>query len=330
MQNEHTSSVKKLAKKLIESLQGQGIELKNTQALEIISKLQNGSDWNRLSAKLRGNTLSPGKPKNLAALVMVAPPGYGKSEAMRTLFEIECIDGATCPLYISLTGFAHISGNRPSERDAFLTQKDLLTVVYDRSGIVSVNAVLTTPCRVGTGKGVLVNLVANDRIKSEEGIAVTLVQLLERLEQYLPGSIANQIGSVLIDDYEMYEPKHVDAALKAIGAFLQRLPTARRLVISSQIALPTSSLSSLGFPLHYVVSPSSIDWYSNDVSKVLKDQSWSSTSINDHAIVSDLYWQSVNTVFHRLSYLYHQNGQSRLHRLPSASPWFKDLKKALA
>jgi hypothetical protein len=335
MQNEHISAVKNLATTLTKALDGQGIKLKHTQALEIVSKLQNHTDWNRLNAKLRGKDSIHPPATNLAAFGLVAPCGYGKSEVMRALFEIECVDGATCPLYICITGCAHQSGGRIWGNDDFLAKKDRLTVIYSRSGIVSVKSDLTAPCRAGTGKGVLVNFRPQDDVFLGDGVIAAFVQMLENLEHYLPKNISGRIGTVFVDEFHRFEMDAgaSDVAMQALGSYLRRMPSARRLVIASQIAVVSSAIPLLGIPFSYVLEPGRLKWLSNDMNDVQKiDQTlanirWTSKSIDDHAIVHDLFWQSVNTVRYRL--YYHQNGDSRLNRLPDTMLWYRDLKKAI-
>jgi hypothetical protein len=242
MQDDHIKAVKTHASILIDSLKPHGVALKKTEALEIISKLQGRLDWNRLRAKLQ--TQAPAKPpvnqagQLVDAMFIVAGRGRKKTEILKNLFELECAEGETAPIMISIAGSAH---TLRLEADVFFSRTPRVTVTYDSAGILKVE--WGDHCN---GKGLLVNLISAVK-GSRVGAGYALSQLLTCHRVNLRSGIGVKFGSLLdqiTDEQELLE------AAGAIGDYAQsHSDTFRRLVVTSEVEVPKKCQKSFGMTI---------------------------------------------------------------------------------
>lgn len=325
MQNEHITAAKSLATNLVETLATQGIDLKRTQALEVISRLQNHSDWNHLSAKLKDRVKQQVKSKDLAAFALIARMGYGKTEAMRALFELECADGETCPLLIDVGGYGAVANF--CSKDPYLSGKDRLTLFYDHTGIVHVEKAFTDLCRRPAGKGLVVALKPLENghaLQKFSGVA--LRQFLGNPEKYVRSALLKRIGTVFLDEFHRLEDQNI-ACCEVLGRFMKGLEIPRRLVIGSQSILTPEASEAIGMPLYHLIPEPEQDFFRCKwpwVYKALPEtQPWESESLDDHRVVGDLFIWSFRYL--RSGGRSHPSGLSRLGRLPINVPWFKQL-----
>ncbi|WP_338923713.1 glyoxalase superfamily protein (plasmid) [Pseudomonas silesiensis] len=329
MQNEHIAAAKNLATNLIEILAAQGIDLKRTQALEVVSKLQDHTDWNRLSAKLKGRG-KQGKSRETAAFALISRPGYGKTETIRALFELECADGETCPLLIDVGGcgtLADLVG-----KDPFMVARDRIKLFYDNTGIVHVEKTYTDLCREPVGRGLVVDLwpLGNyHELRKFSGVA--LAQFLDNPAKYVREPLLKRIGTVFLDEYHRLEDQDV-ACCEAMGRFIKGLTNLRRVVIGTQLVLTPEATEAIGLPFCHLIPEPELVFRQHKwpwVYRALpKDLPWESESLDDHRVVSDLLMKSFG-ITNSKSPRTHPIGASRLGRLPGHVTWFKQLRDAV-
>jgi hypothetical protein len=333
MQDDHIKAVKTHATILIESLKPHGVALKKTEAIEIISQLQGRLDWNRLRAKLK--TPPPTKPPvNKADLppdaMFIVGRSKQKTEILKTLFELECAEGVTAPILVSIAGSGHTFG---LEADSFFSRLPRITVTYDAAGIVSLNG--SDHCN---GKGLLVNLISSAK-GSRAGAGHALSQLFNCQRTDLRAGIGLPIGSLLVDDlHQITDEVEFAEAAGAIREYVKSSSdTFRRLVITSEDFVPKTLQSHFGTKFYYLrsrdlgrpshLNPDQIIWVASPKSD-LSNCNWESQSLSDRSIVADICWWvwSLDLPYNRGAW---KNGSSRAAIIPGRSLWFSDLRASL-
>jgi hypothetical protein len=326
--------VKNHASILIDSLKPHGVTLKKTEALEIISKLQGRLDWNRLRVKLKtpAPAKSPANPEaTLPDAMLIIGRGKEKTEILKTLFELECAEGVTAPIMVSIAGSGYTFG---LEADGFFSRLPRITVTYDGAGIVSVNG--SDHCK---GKGLLINLTSSVK-GSRAGAGYALSQLFNCHRTDLKAGIGLPLGSLLIDDlHQITDDLEFFEAAGAIREYAQsNSDTFRRLVATSEVDTPKKRQSFFGMNFFYPVKweqakPASanseqIMWVPRVKSSDLDLFPCESTSLSDRSIVADIcgwiwYLQA------RFGEIGVGNRVSRAARVPGKSLWFSDLRASL-
>lgn len=338
MQNDSVSVVKTHASILIESLKEQGITIKKTQALEIMSRLENRTDWNRLRARLKN--LDDPKEKKLAkktelfdCFVLLAPGGSSKTEGLKALFELECADGATSPVMICMSGDGHTLGN---EKDINLDYCDSIVLKYDEFGIIE-------ECQ-GPWKerfrqphnGWIVNMVSTKK-GSRVGAGLAVSQFLKAFPDALDKVPKQRVGTVMIDGFEQIKHEEASAVCRSIRQFFGRSDEAfRRLLVSSRRLMTKENAKDLEMQIKHL-SPATqpYQWDTEGVSvenlaeiTFHRRYGWKSESLSDPLVVADMYWLMLS-MEGKMYNEERENGQSRISRILGDSSWFTDLRTSL-
>jgi hypothetical protein len=334
MQDDHIKAVKTHAAILIETLKPHGVALKKTEAIEIISQLQSRLDWNRLRAKLKTPVAAKPQANQEATLpdaMLVVGRGMEKSEILKTLFELECAEGVTAPILVSIAGKGHTHG---LGADIFFSRLPRITVSYDGSGIVSVNG--SDHCN---GKGLLVNLTCSVK-GSRAGAGYALSQLFNCHSSSLKEGIGLPLGSLLIDDLDQItDDLEFFEAAGAIREYAQsKSDTFRRLVATLEAGAPKNRQSCFGMNFFYPVkleqgvpefaNPKQIIRVPKVVSSNLDIFPFESDSLSDRSIVADIcgwIWY-LNSRYGDIGV---GKGVSRAASVPGRSLWFSDLRASL-
>lgn len=79
-----------------------GVSIKRTQAIEAVAAIHNFEDWNRFKAHVDGNPAIASRTCMKECKILVAPPGYGKSTTMETIFTLQAKTGNDTPVYIEM------------------------------------------------------------------------------------------------------------------------------------------------------------------------------------------------------------------------------------
>jgi hypothetical protein len=329
MQNDSVSVVKTHASILIESLKEQGITIKKTQALEIMSKLENRTDWNRLRARLK-NLDEPktkkAKKNKLDCMVLLAPANSRKTEALKALFELEYKDNETCPVMICMSGDGHTLGNG---KDFYIHRHTRATVTYDEFGIVGdaeIHGYITA------NYGLIVNLVSKHK-GQRVGAGIALSQFLKSFSASVMPKLKKQVGTLMVDGFEQIEVTERGEVCSQISAFCeQNQETVRRVVLSSREVIGSSNTSDLNMNVSYVVRDIQVypelegkKNYKELGSFLYHFYDWKSTSLSDPLIVEDMFWLMVHLDGEYLP----KNMESRIAILPGRSSWFMDFRSSL-
>lgn len=331
MQNDSVSVVKTHASILIESLKEQGITIKKTQALEIMSRLENRTDWNRLRARLKNldelKTKKPAKKNKLDCMVLLAPANSRKTEALKALFELEYKDNETCPVMICMSGDGHTLGNG---KDFYISRHTRVTVTYDEFGIVGnaeIKGYTTSGCY-----GLIVNLVSKHKGR-RVGAGLALSQFLKSFTTSVTPELEKQVGTLMVDGFEQIEVTERGEVCSQISEFCdQNQETIRRVVLSSREVISGSDACNLNVKVSYVVRD--IQFYPELEGKKnykelgslnYKYYDWKSTSLSDPLIVEDMFWLMVHLDGEYLP----KDMDSRITILPGRSSWFMDFKSSL-
>ena len=327
MQNDYVSVAKTHASLLVESLKEQGISLQKSQALEIISNLHSRTDWNRLRARL--TRLSHSKAAHGAvadqpakAFFLFGEDGSGKTDALKTLFEIEFVDGETAPIMISVAGNGHILD---AGQDEFFKKCERITLMYDEDGITDVDK-KNRSFPINKSGGLLVNLVSTVK-GSREGVGNALAQFLIGYESYILISGLRKFGSLLIDDYDQIEKsERLDVGL-AVSQFASSGKDFRRLVVAAKSVMNEADCCppGMGFMFYVADNNPNIFGYDDEYIAHSGGRTWKSECLRDDQIVKDVYMRSREKSKH----IGHSNGDSRVLYLPAKSLWFNDLRASL-
>lgn len=337
MQNDDVSAVKNHASILAERLKTMGIQIKRTQALELVSELHDQSDWNRLQAKLK----KPQTKKSRASkaenqrdvFFIVGSQGSGRTEALKTLFELECAEGCTSPMFISISGDAQIY---KGEVDRFVSQRLVVTINYDSKGITDLSY---DQCYGYTVErpGVLFNMVSV-RKGDRAGVGQAISQLFSRLHGTLPGHLRESVGSILVDG--IYEAPEVEqeAIFLSLAEMAESFKkTFRRAVFTTDVPAKAHVRDQIGMTLFNVIHSDLCEVNEDAVgfwplSESRGPHKWSSQSLADRQVIADVSWWSF-----RNACIYcdewgepgRANGSSRVIPLPGKSFWYKDLRAAV-
>ena len=342
MQDDDIKVVKTHASILIESLKPHGIVLKKSQALGVMSKLENRTDWNRLRVKLQ-NLAKPKKPSRPTeitkdAVFIVGGARTDKTEILKTLFELESLECATAPILISVSGSGHTFG---AQSDDFFLQTERLTITYDRNGVVDAEErSYRSFQKEGASKGLLVNFVS--KVKgSRVGVGFALAQLLKDHQTMFPFYFRGTIGSLLIDDFHQICKEELIEVTAAIRDFVKDQATFIRLVATSNGGLAKPLQAQLNMNLRHIMSPetriptgASLETLSvlpNHEKRVGRGElACRAESLADAGIVADVAWWVRYLEYHSGVILpTRDNGESRAARVPGNSLWFRDLRASL-
>jgi hypothetical protein len=346
MQNEYVSAVKTHASVLVEHLNRYGIKLKKTQAIEVIANLQGQTDWNRVRAKLSGveERRTPELPAGatpLRAFMLLGRPGIGKTEALKTIFELEKADSQTNPLFICLSGSAHVYLD---ENDTISRHTNNFDVHYSVAGIANT----TGRIRVDN-EPIFVNMVSTER-GSRLGLKQALISFLIQNKDLFQNT---RIGSVLIDELHCLQADEEREIIETVAWFSASLPKPiRQLVMASQV-LPSVQPAISGVELKLLVErrfPPVNKWDFNgelafpheSVGEVYKREadgrcywrqptlSWSSKSVDDECLVKDIFSSVLLALIDEKSCARPRvNGTTRLRYVLGESLWFRDLRADL-
>jgi hypothetical protein len=331
MQNDSVSVVKTHASILIESLKDLGITIKKTQALEIMSKLENRTDWNRLRARLKNldepQAKKPAKRNKLDCMVLLAPANARKTEALKALFELEYKDNETCPVMICMSGDGHTLGNG---RDHYIYRHTRITVTYDEFGIVGDAEI--KGASVKGNYGLIVNLVSKHK-GQRVGAGLALSQFLKSFSTAVAPELEKQVGTLMVDGFEQIDLTERDGVFSQISAFCeQNQESVRRVVMSSREVISSSNASNLNMSVSYIVK--NIQLYPElEGKKNCKELAssfhsfyhWKSSSLSDPLIVEDMFWLMVDRDGEYLP----KEMDSRISILPGRSSWFMDFRSSL-
>jgi len=327
MQNDYVSVAKTHASLLVESLKEQGILLQKSQALEIISNLHSRTDWNRLRARLTRLGHSKAAHGAVAdqpakAFFLFGEEGSGKTDALKTLFEIEFVDGETAPIMISVAGNGHITDGG---QDEFFKKCERITLMYDEDGITDVDK-KNRSAPINMSGGLLVNLVSTVK-GSRQGAGNALAQFLIGYESYILISGLRKFGSLLIDDYDQIEKSERLEVGLAASKFASSGKHFRRLVFAAKNVINKGDCCPPGMDFMFYVADNhpNIFGYDNKYVAHSGGRTWMSECLSDDQIVKDVYMRSREKSKHNG----HSNGDSRVLYLPAKSLWFNDLRASL-
>ncbi|WP_408602178.1 hypothetical protein [Pseudomonas sp. PLMAX] len=342
MQDDDIKVVKNHASILIESLKPHGVVLKRSQALEVMSKLENRTDWNRLRVKLQ-NLAKPKKPSRPTetttdAVCIVGGSRTDKTEILKTLFELESLECATAPILFSVSGSGHTFG---SQSDDFFRKSERLTITYDRNGVIGAEELnYRSFFRESGSKGLLVNFVSLTK-GSRLGVGFAIAQVLKDHQAMFPFYCRGKVGSLLIDDFHQIGEEELIEVTAAIRSFAKDQPFFIRLVATSTCGFATPLHSQLDMNLTHLMSPRtriptevSVGTLSvlTDHEKQVERRTLSCTadSLADARIVADVAWWVRYLEYHGNVYMpARNNGESRVARVPGHSLWFRDLRASL-
>ncbi|AYG47898.1 hypothetical protein DV532_26815 (plasmid) [Pseudomonas sp. Leaf58] len=346
MQNEYVSAVKTHASVLVEHLNRYGIKLKKTQAIEVIANLQGQTDWNRVRAKLTGveKKLMPELPagaKPLRAMILLGRPGIGKTEALKTIVELEQADSQTNSLFICLSGSAHVYLD---EQDSISYHSNNFDVHYSSTGIIKTTGRLRLP-----NKPILINMISDER-GSRHGLKQSLISFLIQNKELFQSV---RIGSVLIDELHCLQAEEEREIIETVAWFSATLPRPiRQLVMVSQV-IPSFKTAPAGVDLKLLVDsqfPLAMDWKPNEnlsfphesVGQVYTRPldgmgywehphlPWRSQSIDDEFLVKDIFNAVILALIEEKSERrIRVNGTTRLRYVLGESIWFRDLRADL-
>jgi hypothetical protein len=332
MQNEYVAAVKSHASILIDHLAKYGIKLKKTQALEVISNLQNQRDWNRVRAKLCGNDiagkelLTPAIKPEFQSFSLIGCMGTGKTEAMKTLFNLEQADGASFPIYVCLSGGAHIYGHAVDEQ----LHAARWTVSFSASGSVDVKQPSVSMLH---GKAQIVNFVG-ERRGSRIGLGAAFKNFFEQQGEALA---RHAVGSLFVDEFHGLDSDDEKTIIQAVHVFSDALShPIRRLVIASQT--PFSHGTMLHHPeFKHLVEARYTSHVAQDFAHtsvgdgfysqgLYQESNWESQSMDDPRIVEDVF-RTVTGHIHTDPV--RKSDESRMKHVLGQSLWFRDLRNSL-
>lgn len=334
MQNPDVVAIKKHASILMESLESMGIKIKRTQALEVIAQLENRTDWNRLQAKLKLTHTNRPVAKLAAApseaIFYVSDNRDYRTELLKTLFELECADGMTSPLFISISGDGHL------ERDGidfFMAKSDRISIQYGVHGM-GYTKESSSPSGCAVGRGILINLKSSTK-GSRAGAGLAITQLLRNLWDHAPHHFKGRIGSVLIDSVHQVPQDELDEIFCALGEFARGhdIPLLR-LVCSTSTPITASSLARLGLKTLYV-SNSNTECMGSTASDLIAHPGMmhyydSPVDLHDLAIVPHVAWWIDRKDWLEINESYcRKSGESRVLSLPGNAVWFEDIRVSL-
>lgn len=276
--------VKDLATNLIDQLKRQGIAIKRTGALEVISQLQNHTDWNRYRAKLT----SENRPRQMQKAcvktkVLLGRPGTGKTEALKTILSLESAEGSSHSLYFCFSGcglwYHH-------EKDKFLPKKvNYWKVLYNRFGLREVihpEVLVDAPHIVD---------MRPTETRMQEGLQEAFKSFMTRYQSDLSSV---RIGSILVDEFFRLGRDHEKQFFEVISDFcaVQKFPV-RCMVISTQCELDDySAIDTDRDPLNYVCEQymSKRQPYAPaEFMPIGGDKNWRSTSLDDENLLYDIF-----------------------------------------
>lgn len=276
--------VKDLATNLIDQLKRQGISIKRTGALEVISHLQNHTDWNRYRAKLT----SENRPRQLQksdvnTKVVLGITGVGKTEVLKSILSLEDAEGSSQSLYICFSGaglwYEH-------GRDPFLPKNiNRWKVTHSPCGLIEI----VHPEILVEGPHI-VN-ISSDRLTNQEGLLDAFRSFMTLHQADLSYS---RIGSILVDEFLRLNPALETQFFRVISDFcaIQKHPV-RRLVIASQREIESNSNIS-GMLINQLCDDLTrrllaIDLPFTEFVPICGDKNWRSTSIDDDNLVYDIF-----------------------------------------
>ena len=276
--------VKDLATNLIDQLKRQGISIKRTGALEVISHLQNHTDWNRYRAKLT----SENRPRQLQksdvnTKVVLGITGVGKTEVLKSILSLEDAEGSSQSLYICFSGaglwYEH-------GRDPFLPKNiNRWKVIHSPCGLIEI----VHPEILVEGPHI-VN-ISSDRLTNQEGLLDAFRSFMTLHQADLSYS---RIGSILVDEFLRLNPALETQFFRVISDFcaIQKHPV-RRLVIASQREIKQSSKVS-GMIINHLCDDLTrrllqMDSSSTAFIPIGGDKNWRSSSLDDDNLVYDIF-----------------------------------------
>lgn len=330
MQNELVVAAKSHATALTEHLARYGIKIKRTQAIEIIANLQGQADWNRVRDKLQEAPVRTPKPampaSNVECSILLGRSGMGKTEALKTLLELDVADDQMAPLFICLGGGAHTYNN---QRDNFGFDLNQWSITYNEEGIVSTTE-LTAP---GIRKGYLVNFISEAK-GIRDGLKEALVEFLSEMFPTHFVSTKRRLGFILLDEFNFFSDESEREIFNSLAALSKALETPPRgIVLACQKPL-CSCPERLPIPTKYIIEgkwphakPENATFsFITVIDPNRPWLDWSSLSISDPKLIEDVYRV---TSIREWDHPIRQNGDSRLVNVHGTAPWFKDLRNAL-
>lgn len=342
MKKDYVTVAKDNASVLIETLKGMGIPLKRTQALEIVSQLQARTDWNRLQAKLKEFRREPvSKPQSAMAFdacFVVARPGEGKTETLKTLYEIECIDNQRLPILVCMAGGVH---TYKMQRDLSrkMTRSTRLTIQYDQDGILSCETYERTSHIADPGTGLLVNFVSSVR-GERKGAGQALAQFLDQIKNYLPSHLDEaKLGSLLIDEFHQIAENECDELFQSVNQYVTtHSQSFNRLVVATQVGVSQAIVQNLALKKAIFASSEIRNQFAlrdvnlKHVPFMQRERHgflWKSESFEDYRAVSDVFAVSMDIANAGPKDL-RENGDSRHAHLTGLTPrWLNDLRLSL-
>lgn len=295
IQNDDVLVFKNHASILTARLQKMGIQVKHTQALELVSELHDQSDWNRLQDKLKKSQPKKSRASSAAmqsdAFFIAGPQGSGRTEALKTLFELECAEGHTSPVFISISGDGQIYRG---EVDRFISSFAVMTDSYDSDGIEGLN-----PDRIFNYStqqpGILFNMVPVKK-GDRSGVGLSMAQLFKSFSTYLQIHLRNDLGSVLVDgisEVPEAERRQLYTSLAEMATVFKK--TFRRAVFTSNVPAAAQVRDELGMTLfnliHADLCKANGEAAGFCPAQAIRDShNWASQSLADREVVADIAW----------------------------------------
>lgn len=318
MKTELISAAKSHASVLSEHLKRYGVTIKRTQALEIIANLHGQMDWNRVSAKLAQlEPRSPSKPlvskSELLTQFVIGRPGSGKTETLKTVVALEVADRKSAPIFVCLSGTAHIRG---MSIDHALSNMNRWDVHYSADGVREIKQT-----RKSHDAARIINFMPDIR-ESRIGLRKAFGQLLEQLHSELKSV---QVGSFIIDEFSAVPHDDEHAVINAAAVFCKSLDLpVRQLLIGSQIS-PLLPLKGTSMDVRFVVDLLSVPFEKAGVTTTYakkgygkdRDDRHVSTSIDDPMLLTEIFSEVVSC--HELGFGSAESSSSRLDRIKSSS-----------
>lgn len=334
MQNPDIAVVKTHASILVESLKTHGVKLKRTQALEVMAQLENRTDWNRLQAKLK----NPAQPRTRLkptkdspdAIFVVSHARTGKTEILKTMFELECADGATSPVLISVSGNGHTFG---TEIDPFFSDMERLDVWYDSNGMVESKERSYSSVVSRRGRGLLINLIPCFK-GSRAGAGNAIAQVLMSHEDQFPYYLRNRIGTLMIDNLHEIDEAERPLVYSEIHKFAtgQNAATFRRFLATSHGVVDESLKGVIGMNIVHM-APCETAQFLPDTCKAMEipfhtvDCEIVST-LADRDLVLGVSWWCFR-LFRLWDHYNDARTESRASRVPGKSLWYSDVRASL-
>lgn len=203
MENLSIQKIKLQAGRVTERLKSLGLNIKHTQALEVVAAVHNFPDWNRLKASLDSKTIKEHSQSDTPHRILILQPGTGKSFSMGVLFgnQIKVSsfnrDHAGIPIYIECSE----SGPPSWWPQSILNETSKITARFDIDGNICSIDKPDANC-----KGIWIGFNNSEARSADLPLrwrinAKSLLNLIFHIRDNWPVSIKHQIGLILIDEF---------------------------------------------------------------------------------------------------------------------------------